>query len=260
MAEKGGRVRWLTSIPWALVVAFACGESGWVPADVSLATRWAQDVDASRPHPEYPRPMMRRGQWLSLNGLWDFAVVSGDSTPEVYDGEILVPFPIEAALSGVGDTVGATRKLWYRRQFVIPDEWSDKRVLLHFEAVDWEAQIWVNDQRVGDHRGGYDPFTFEITSYLIPRGPQQLTVAVWDPTDAGVQPRGKQVRNPGGIFYTSVTGIWQTVWLEPVPQTAITDLIVVSDPAAGGVSVTVTGDAVRGDDRLREAETAPGEG
>ncbi len=251
MAEKRGRVRWLTSIPLALAVAFACGESGWVPADVSLATRWAQDVDASRPHPEYPRPMMRRGQWLSLNGLWDFAVVSGDSTPEVYDGEILVPFPIEAALSGVGDTVGATRKLWYRRQFVIPNEWSDKRILLHFEAVDWEAQIWVNDQRVGHHRGGYDPFTFEITSYLILRGPQQLTVAVWDPTDAGVQPRGKQVRNPGGIFYTSVTGIWQTVWLEPVPQTAITDLIVVSDPVAGGVSVTVTGDAVWGDDRVQ---------
>jgi hypothetical protein len=194
---------------------------------------------------------MRRDEWRSLNGLWDYAVVSHDAIPTGYDGKILVPFPIESALSGVGDTVGASRTLWYRRRFAVPDAWSGKRVLLHFEAVDWETQVWLNDRKVGNHRGGYDPFTFDITGFLIPVGPQELTVAVWDPTDAGTQARGKQVRDPGGIFYTSVTGIWQTAWLEPVPQTAIADLVVSSDVASGSVTVAVRGDGVEGGDQVR---------
>ncbi|UCG88923.1 MAG: chitobiase/beta-hexosaminidase C-terminal domain-containing protein [Gemmatimonadota bacterium] len=259
MTDRGGGIRWLLLVLPIVATTIGCRDSEWRPADVPLVTRWAQDVDPSQPHPEYPRPIMRRHQWHSLNGLWDYALVSRDLSPDAYDGKILVPFPIEAALSGVGDTVGISRSLWYRREFEVPGEWSGKRILLHFEAVDWETLVWLNGQRVGDHRGGYDPFTFEITGLLAPRGPQELTVAVWDPTDAGTQARGKQVRDPGGIFYTSVTGIWQTVWLEPVPQAAITDMVVVSDIGAGDVTVTVVGDGLQSGDRVRVSVLADGQ-
>jgi hypothetical protein len=250
MCDKLDVARELAAVLLVIATMWGCGAPEWQPADTQLTTRWASDVAVARPRPEYPRPMMRRGEWRNLNGLWDYAIVSRDSMPDEYPGTILVPFPIEAGLSGVGDTVGPSRRLWYGRQFEVPAEWSGKRILLHFEAVDWETRVWVNEGEVGGHRGGYDPFTFEITNFLVEQGPQQLTVAVWDPTDAGTQPRGKQVRDPGGIYYTSVTGIWQTVWLEAVPLSAIVDLEVVSDISSGAVHVTVEGDGVRGDDRV----------
>ena len=207
-------------------VAAACGAgasaSAWKPAQGPLMTRWAREVSPSRVHPEYPRPQMVRKDWLNLNGLWDYAITDRTAPqPTQWDGQILVPFPVESALSGVMRRVYETNRLWYRRTFEIPRRWAGQRVLLHFGAVDWETVVWVNGREIGQHRGGYDAFSFDITDALRPGAPQELVVAVWDPTDTGYQPRGKQVRNPHGIWYTPSSGIWQTVWLEPVPETHI---------------------------------------
>jgi hypothetical protein len=191
----------------------------WAPAQGPLMTRWAKDVRPDNVLPEYPRPQLVRQDWLNLNGLWQYAIRPKDlGKPDQWDGQLLVPFPIESALSGVMKRVPADQRLWHRRAFAIPAGWAGKRTLLHFGAVDWETTVLVNGKEVGTHRGGYDPFTFDVTDALKPTGEQELLVAVWDPTDAGTQPRGKQVRNPRGIWYTPTTGIWQTVWLEPVPS------------------------------------------
>jgi len=172
--------------------------------------------------------------------LWEYAIGAKDEKkPEIFDGQILVPFPVESALSGVGKAVGEKRRLWYRRTFEVPGEWSQQRVLLHFGAVDWETVVWVNGKKVGSHRGGYDAFTFDITDALKRRSIQEIVLSVWDPTDTGYQPRGKQVRKPGGIWYTSVTGIWQSVWLEPVPETYIDTIRIISDIDNSVVQITV---------------------
>ncbi len=213
-----------------LLLSFGCTSCSWTqsaykPCEGTLMTRWANDVTATNAHTEYPRPQMVRDDWLNLNGLWDYAITAKDaSKPEQFDGQILVPFCVESALSGVMKRVGEENRLWYRRTFEIPDGWADRKVLLHFGAVDWEATIWVNGQRIGTHRGGYDPFTFDITEALTEDQPQQITLAIWDPTNAGFQPCGKQMNNNHGIFYTPVTGIWQTVWLEPVRKAHIKSL------------------------------------
>jgi hypothetical protein len=204
-----------------------------------LLTRWAKDVSADNALPEYPRPQMVRTDWLNLNGLWDYAIGPKDQ-PQLaeFDGQILVPYPAESALSGVMKPVGPDNRLWYRRTFEIPKKWNDKRVLLHFGAVDWDATVWVNGKKLGNHRGGYDPFSFDITDALKDKGAQEIILSVWDPTNTGTQPRGKQVLKPGGIWYTAVTGIWQTVWLEPVPQTYIESLLIVPDIDKGEVQIT----------------------
>ena len=213
-------------------IGFTWGQS-WQPAKGRLTTRWAADVSPQNVHREYPRPQLVRDAWLNLNGLWQYAIrpAAQSGPPEKFDGEILVPFPAESALSGVMREVGPENRLWYRRDFEIPGGWAGKRVLLNFGAVDWEASVWVNGRKVGEHRGGYDPFSFDITSALTDTGPQQITVAVWDPTDAGTQARGKQIRKPESIWYSPVTGIWQTVWLEPVPERAIERVQIVPDAA-----------------------------
>jgi hypothetical protein len=229
----------------------------WRPARTPLLTRWAAEVSPTNARPEYPRPMLVRGEWLNLNGLWDYALTPRDQRPERYDGRILVPYPVESALSGVGDTVGPGRTLWYRRVFRVPPRWIGRNVLLHFEAVDWETHVWVNGHHIGGHQGGYDPFTFDITAALGGRGGQEILVSVWDPTDSGAQARGKQVREPGGIFYTSVTGIWQTVWLEPVGAATIRDYAVTTDIDSGRVELTVTVDGAQPGDRVVAAVRAP---
>jgi hypothetical protein len=212
----------------------------WKPAEGRLMTRWAKDVSPDNVHAEYPRPQMVRQDWASLNGLWQYAIEAKDvECPDSFDGQILVPFPVESALSGVGKPVGPENRLWYRRTFEIPAEWKGKRVLLHFGAVDWEATVWVNGEELGTHRGGYDPFSFDITGALKESGEQDIAIRVWDPTDAGSQPRGKQVRKPNGIWYTAVTGIWQTVWLEPVPQAYIRSIKVQPDVDGNRVWLTV---------------------
>jgi hypothetical protein len=236
----------------ALLALSACGQTPtWQPAHAPLVTRWAGDVSPTNAHPEYPRPQMRRAVWHNLNGLWEYALARRDSQPSSYAGWILVPYPIESALSGVADTVGPSRTLWYRRTFTVPESWHGQRVLLHFGAVDWEARVWVNGQEIGSHRGGYDPFTLDITAALRGGvGGQELLVAVWDPTDAGTQPRGKQVRAPRSIFYTSVTGIWQTVWIEPVPPSAIVEYVATPDVDGARLLVTVEAERAAPDDRI----------
>jgi len=201
----------------------------WQPAGDKIKTRWASQIDVNNVLPEYPRPIMERAEWQNLNGLWNYAILPiGKQTPSTFDGKILVPFAIESSLSGVQKKVGRENELWYQREFTIPSKWKNNRILLHFGAVDWKADVWVNDIKVGRHTGGYTPFSFDITSALK-SGSNTLVVKVWDPTNDGYQPRGKQVNRPEGIWYTSVTGIWQTVWLEPVPEKYITNVKITPD-------------------------------
>jgi hypothetical protein len=216
-------------------------------------TRWAKDVTPDKVHPDYPRPQLVRNQWQNLNGLWDYAVTAKDAaTPSKYEGQILVPFPLESALSGVMKRIDDRSRLWYHRTFTVPTAWSGQRVLLHFGAVDWETTVWVNGKTIGNHRGGYDGFSFDITDALKKDGEQEVVVAVWDPTDKGPQPRGKQVTNPQGIYYTPTTGIWQTVWLEPVPETYVERVQIVPDFDTGRVRVNA---ACRGTDETSNIES-----
>ncbi len=196
--------------------------SDWHLIKDKITTPWAEKVDPKAPLPEYPRPQLIRGNWQNLNGLWSYAVVPKiQSDPSVYKGKILVPFAIESALSGVGKTVGKDSILWYKTTISLNKTLKGKDILLHFGAVDWRTTVFVNGKNAGMHEGGFDPFTFNITPYLVSGAKQEIKVSVWDPTDDGPQPRGKQVKNPEGIWYTPVTGIWQTVWLEGVPKTYI---------------------------------------
>jgi beta-galactosidase/beta-glucuronidase len=214
----------------------------WQPAGDKIKTPWVEEVNPANPLPEYPRPQLEREQWLNLNGLWDYAIVErGNSAPTVFNGKILVPYPIESSLSGIQKRVGENRELWYHRTFTVPSDWKRKDVLLNFGAVDWKADVWINDIKVGSHRGGYTPFSFNITPFLEKNGEQKLTVKVWDPTDKGFQPRGKQVEEPRSIWYTPVTGIWQTVWIEPVEKAYITHLKTV--PNIDGENISVLADA-----------------
>lgn len=189
--------------------------------EARLLTRWGAEIDPAAVHPEHPRPQFRREAWQNLNGTWQHAITPRQAgRPDTWAGPILVPFPVESRLSGVQQRVGAEQRLWYRRSFRVPAGWDGQRVLLHFGAVDWQAEVWVDGEAVGSHEGGYDPFRFDLGP-LDPAAEHELVVAVWDPTDEGTQPRGKQVRQPGGIWYTPTTGIWQTVWIEAVPESSI---------------------------------------
>jgi beta-galactosidase/beta-glucuronidase len=195
---------------------------GWKIVPGKITTPWAEKVSPEKVLPEYPRPHMERGSWLNLNGLWSYSITNKEETPpSSYSGQILVPFPVESALSGVGKRVGKDNKLWYRRSVRVPSSMKGKTILLHFGAVDWRCEVFVNGSSAGVHEGGYDPFYFDITSFIKGSGEQEIVVSVWDPSDDGPQPRGKQVEEPKSIWYTPVTGIWQTVWLEGVPQTYI---------------------------------------
>ena len=223
----------------------------WSPAGDNILTSWAEDINPENVHPEYPRPQMVRSQWLNLNGLWDYSITGCDAIGFESEGKILVPFAAESALSGVGRRVGGDNVLWYERDFVLPAAWKGKDVLLHFGAVDWKTDVWVNGMYVGEHKGGYDPFSFNVTPYLRKSGRQTLRVKVYDDTDQTFQPRGKQVEVPGFIWYTPVTGIWQTVWMEPVDKSHIENYYVMSDVNAGTMSIEVTTVASHVDDVVK---------
>ncbi len=214
---------------FVLLVTTLSLSAQWQPAGDKLKTRWASEIDVNNVLPEYPRPIMERTEWLNLNGLWNYAILPvGKQKPGSFDGEILVPFAIESSLSGVQKRVGKDNELWYQREFTVPSKWKNNIILLHFGAVDWKADVWVNDVKVGQHTGGYTPFSFDITPALT-SGKNTLVVKVWDSTDQGYQPRGKQVNKPEGIWYTPVTGIWQTVWIEPVPHNYIKNIKITPD-------------------------------
>lgn len=188
----------------------------WKPAGDKIKTKWAESMDTKNVLPEYPRPIMERTDWSNLNGLWEYAILPvGQAEPQRFDGQILVPFAVESSLSGVQKELGSKNELWYKRTFKVPSNWKGKNILLHFGAVDWKTEIFLNDIKIGTHKGGFTPFCFDITPYLT-SGDQKLVVKVWDPTTEGYQPVGKQNARPEGIWYTPVSGIWQTVWLEPV--------------------------------------------
>lgn len=218
-------------------------KTSWKPAPAPLMTKWGKETSpAKTPWPEYPRPQLVREKWQNLNGLWSYAVVEkGTDKPAKWDGEILVPFCIESALSGVGKRVSGKQELWYRREVEIPADWKEQNVVLHFGAVDFESTVFVNGTEVGFHCGGNNPFSYDITKALKPGAKNELLVKVWDPTDEGAQPRGKQIRNPHGIWYTPVTGIWQTVWMEPVPAGHLTSMSVTSNIKEGSIAITVSG-------------------
>jgi hypothetical protein len=214
----------------SLIVASLCLSASaaqaqtWKMGKAPLMTPYAATIDTANVLGEYPRPQMAREKWLNLNGIWQFqpGVSLTEAQPKgTLSAKILVPFPVESAISGV---MKHHDKMWYRRTFTVPADWKGQRLLVHFGAVDYECEVFVNKQLVGTHRGGYDPFSFDITSKIKGRGKQEITVHVSDPTDNGGQPRGKQTLHQGGIMYTPTSGVWQTVWLEPLPQTAISDI------------------------------------
>ncbi len=214
---------------FTVLLAFSLNAQ-WQPAGDKMKTKWASEINVDNVLPEYPRPIMERDEWQNLNGLWNYAILPvGKQEPTNFDGEILVPFAVESSLSGVQKMLGKDNELWYQREFTVPSKWKDNKVILHFGAVDWKADVWVNDVKVGQHTGGYTPFSFDVTPALKKSGSNKLVVKVWDPTDQGFQPRGKQVNKPEGIWYTPVSGIWQTVWIEPVPENHIENIKITPD-------------------------------
>jgi hypothetical protein len=219
----------------------------WQPAKAPLMTRWSSEVSPTNSHREYPRPQLARPDWQNLNGLWEYAVRPGASGPPTnYDGQILVPFPMESALSGVMKPLGPKEVLWYRRTVQIPVAWQGRRIRLQFGAVDWQCKVVVNGLAIGQHRGGYDRFAFDITDCLHWDRPEEIIVMVTDPTE-GDQPRGKQSLQPQGIFYSSNSGIWQTVWLEPVPDVCIDSLWMTPDLDAKGLRLRVAVNSLAND-------------
>lgn len=231
---------------FALCTMYASAQ--WKPAGDKLKTKWAETIDVKNVLPEYPRPIMERSDWSNLNGLWQYAILPvGKQEPKAFDGQILVPFAVESSLSGVQKSLGKDNELWYKRTFTVPSNWKGKDVLLHFGAVDWKTEVFVNDVKVGTHTGGYTPFSFNITPFLT-SGDQKLVMKVWDPTNDGYQARGKQINNPNGIWYTPVSGIWQTVWLEPVNNKHIANIKTVPNIDNGVLNVKVCAENAASDD------------
>lgn len=236
MTKTATRLLLLLSL---LAVHLEAPAQEWAMKRAPLMTRWAAKIDPKNPLPEYPRPQLARKRWMNLNGVWQFQPgLSTDAAPvgKGLSGSILVPYPVESAISGVMEH---HERVWYRRSFTVPSEWSGQRIMLNFGAVDWESEVFVNGKSVGVHRGGYDPFSYDITPYLSGKGLQELVVRVFDPAENGGQPRGKQATKGIDILYTPATGIWQTAWLEPVPKAGIGNLKITPDTVNSSLKLRV---------------------
>ena len=245
------KARFIVMAAAALLVAGSINAQQWSPAGDRIRTPWAEEVSPTNSHPEYPRPQMVRSEWQSLNGLWDYAITpKSEPRPAKFDGKILVPFAVESSLSGVGRKVTPDDALWYRTTFTVPSAWKGRRLMLNFDAVDWKTVVYVNDIQIGSHTGGYTHFSFDVTPYLK-NGANSLVLKVEDATDNDFQPRGKQVSKPSGIWYTAVSGIWQSVWMEPVAPAHVTDYNVVSSIKEKSINVTVDAEGVQEGDVIK---------
>ena len=231
----------------AVLLPSCASQPEWTPAGDRIMTFWGENLDPENVLPEYPRPQLVRDRWINLNGLWEYAITPVDAVPEKMDGHILVPFAVESALSGVGRSVTEHDALWYEREFSVPKDWAGSRIMLNFGAVDWKAEVYVNDELAGCHTGGYAPFSFDVTDLLLQGKTNSLKVKVTDGTDSWFQPRGKQVSEPEGIWYTAVTGIWQTVWMEPVSESYVKSCHSVADIDASVLNVYVDAVLTEGD-------------
>ena len=231
----------------AVLLPSCASQPEWTPVGDRIMTFWGENLDPENVLPEYPRPQLVRDRWINLNGLWEYAITPVDAVPEKMDGHILVPFAVESALSGVGRSVTEHDALWYEREFSVPKDWAGSRIMLNFGAVDWKAEVYVNDELAGCHTGGYAPFSFDVTDLLLQGKTNSLKVKVTDGTDSWFQPRGKQVSEPEGIWYTAVTGIWQTVWMEPVSESYVKSYNVVADIDASVAKVSVNAVLAEGD-------------
>ena len=245
------KARFIVMAAAALLVAGSINAQQWSPAGDRIRTPWAEEVSPTNSHPEYPRPQMVRSEWQSLNGLWDYAITpKSEPKPAKFDGKILVPFAVESSLSGVGRKVTPDDALWYRTTFTVPSAWKGRRLMLNFDAVDWKTVVYVNDIQIGSHTGGYTHFSFDVTPYLK-NGANSLVLEVEEATDNDFQPRGKQVSKPSGIWYTAVSGIWQSVWMEPVAPAHVTDYNVVSSIKEKAINVTVDAEGVQEGDVIK---------
>lgn len=242
------------------ICASVCAQE-WTVKRNKILTPWAEKVDPAQTLQEYPRPQLVRSKWMNLNGLWQYSIQpsSVQNIPASFDGKILVPFAVESALSGVQRTVGKDSLLWYERSFNLPSGFKKNNVLLHFGAVDWDCTVFVNGQEIGNHKGGYTSFSFDITAALKKSGAQTVAVRVWDPSDEGPQPRGKQVVKPHSIWYTPVTGIWQTVWLEAVPATYISATKQTPDPDNKKLDISAKIENAQPGDQVRITALKSGE-
>jgi hypothetical protein len=222
-----------------IVFAISCfAQTNFKPAFFKLPTRWSTEVSPTNALKEYPRPQMMRTNWINLNGLWDYAITGKDAAqPSTFEGKILVPYPIESALSGVQKSLLPDQNLWYKRTITMQPKAGEK-TLLHFGAVDYKCWVFVNGKEIGSHTGGYTAFSFDITGSVKP-GDNDIIVKVYDPTNAGNGPHGKQVLQPENIYYTPSSGIWQTAWIETVPVHYISGLIITPDIDQSVVNITV---------------------
>ena len=229
----------------ALAMGIVCTTSNaqtWQMKKASLMTPFSAKIDTANVLGEYPRPQMVRKHWMNLNGIWQFQQGTGfNQVPPAgkLTRKILVPFPVESAISGI---MTHYDDVLYRRTFTIPAAWAGQRIILHFGAVDYKAQVYINGTSIGTHTGGYDPFKFDITAHLKSSGTQEITVKVNDPTNNGGQPRGKQTLAPGDITYTPCTGIWQTVWLEPVPTNSVSEIKIIPELDNSSVVINASTD------------------
>lgn len=206
--------------------------NGWkVTIPENHKTPWTDEVTPDNVLPEYPRPQLARERWMNLNGLWQFNVLPKEkSINDLFPGQILVPYPVESYLSGVGRPIYGGERIWYRRTFTIPKDWNGERIILNFGAVDWQAKVLVNGQFQVEHTGGYTPFSADITDAISYTSENEIVVIVYDPTDSNeredeARQKGKQTLCPNDISYTASSGIWQTVWLEPASACRINSVI-----------------------------------